>query len=301
MQLADILWKSRENPRKRCAAVKEDGAAGDIKWACENERNYKAAEPQQLWLGLVYALRHSKFCLWTGGHLTLHSIRESPFLASGFSYLIRYIRQQDSWSILSKFTSSPSLLAHVYHFRLHQQQHNLLLGCTVLLDKTAEQSLGLFQLLQNNDAQPLQNKAQQKSALAFISWHLVQHHSWFTALQMQFCFEEVYFYGLLRGLIDALQNSPVFFLSLAIYSITNATLILVKGCWILNCSDTSSFEPWCYFFWEYPNKEAALRGLQCPLCCTMGLGCVSGFSGGEGVPICKHPESPVGLWILQCR
>jgi len=74
--------------------------------------------------GLLYnVLASHKFSVCElVGTLALHSIQKFPFLATGSSCPTTHVRQQDSWSSLSKLKPNPSLLAHVYHPRLHQQQ-----------------------------------------------------------------------------------------------------------------------------------------------------------------------------------
>lgn len=46
-------------------------------------------------------------------------------------------------------------------------------------------------------------------------------------------------------------------LSRAAQSVTNAA----TSPWLLSWADKSSLEPSCWFFWEYPNLGAVLRGL----------------------------------------
>lgn len=118
------------------------------------------------------------------GILTLHSIKEFPVLATGFSCRRTLPRiQKDSWSSLSKFKSRSNLLAHVYHLRLHHQQNRFAPGMDNFARQNCRRVTGAAQLLQSDNAQLLQHKAHKNCPLlpcpltlgpaAFLIHHLV--------------------------------------------------------------------------------------------------------------------------------
>lgn len=60
---------------------------------------------------------------------------------------------------------------------------------------------------------------------------------------------------------------------------------------LLTWADKSRFEPSCWIFWAYPSRGAVLRGLWWPEC-------IRDSSKDGRAPICGHPLSLMGPWIL---